>query len=56
MFITAGGDGFIKWWDFTDVDNAEADEILEVKIAPLKEKQIRDPENGGEPAYILNMI
>jgi len=43
FFITAGADGFIKWWDFNEIDNAEADEVLEVVIAPLKEKQIRDP-------------
>ena len=55
-FITAGGDGYIKWWKFHDIDNAEADEILEVVIAPYKEKLIRDESNGGEPAYIVNMI
>ena len=38
QFITAGGDGFIKWWRFHDVDNAEADERIEVQIAPIKEK------------------
>lgn len=30
FFITAGGDGKIKWWKFQDIDNAEADETLEV--------------------------
>ena len=55
-FITAGGDGYIKWWKFSDVDNAEADEVLEVEIAPVKEKIIRDENNKGEPAYIVNMI
>jgi hypothetical protein len=31
-FITAGGDGYIKWWRYSDIDNAEADEIAEVVI------------------------
>ena len=31
-FITAGGDGYIKWWKFADLDNAEADETPEVMI------------------------
>ena len=55
-FITAGGDGYIKWWRFHDIDNAEADETIEVAIQPIKEKIIRDDANGGEPAYIVNMI
>ena len=56
MFITAGGDGYIKWWRFADIDNAEADETLEVQILPVKEKLVRDESNKGEPAYIVNMI
>ncbi len=31
-FITAARDGYIKWWRFADVDNAEADETVEVAI------------------------
>ena len=34
-FITAGGDGFIKWWKFIDIENAEADEVPEVVIQPV---------------------
>jgi cilia- and flagella-associated protein 44 len=55
-FITAGGDGYIKWWRFVDVDNAEADEHLEVAIAPVREVLVKDPAEGGEPAYIVSMI
>lgn len=55
-FITAGGDGYIKWWKFSDIDNAEADEIVEVAILPVKEKIIKDESNGGTPAYIVNMV
>lgn len=55
LFITAGGDGYIKWWRFTDIDTAEADEVPEVPIAPVKEKLIQDPATG-ETAYLVNMI
>ena len=54
-FITAGGDGYIKWWKFADIDNAEADETLEVAIAPVREQIVKDP-STGEPAYIVSMI
>ena len=53
--ITAGGDGFIKWWRFADIDNAEADEILEVAISPVREKLVKDPKTG-KAAYIVSMI
>lgn len=39
-FISAGGDGYIKWWKFVDIDTAEADEVPEVAIYPVKEKLI----------------
>lgn len=54
-FITAGGDGYIKWWKFADIDNAEADETVEVAIQPVKEKLIKDPVTNT-PAYIVTMI
>jgi WD40 repeat protein len=53
--ITAGGDGYIKWWKFMDVENAEADDIQEVDIRPIREVLIKDPETG-KPAYIVSMI
>jgi len=55
-FITAGSDGFIKWWKFSDIDTAEADEILEIAIEPVKEKLVRDDSNNGQPANIINMV
>ena len=54
-FITAGGDGFIRWWKFADVDNAEAGDHLEVAIAPVREHQVID-EQTNTPAYIVTMI
>jgi len=39
-FITAGTDGFIKWWPLKNIDDAEGDEIAEIAIAPVKEVSI----------------
>merc|ERR1712051_536573 len=36
-FISAGHDGKVKWWSLVEIDNAEADEVLEVAITPIKE-------------------
>lgn len=56
-FITAGGDGYIKWWNFQDVENAEADEVPEVAIAPVSQIQIVDTSNGmNRPANIVTMV
>ena len=35
-FISAAHDGYIKWWSLAEIDNAEADEVLEVSIEPVK--------------------
>jgi len=53
-FITAGTDGYIKWWPLVDIDNAEADEIAEVAIAPTKTVSVSTPD--GEFAHITNMV
>lgn len=53
-FITAGRDGFIKWWSLQAIDNAEADEVSEVCIQPLNEVAIRTPD--GQTAIIYNMV
>ena len=54
-FITAGGDGYIRWWKFSDVDNAEAGDHLEVAIQPIKEQIVLD-ETTNTPAYIVTMV
>jgi hypothetical protein len=38
--ISAGSDGWIKWWNLAEIDAAEADEIAEVAIQPIKEISI----------------
>lgn len=35
-FVTAGDDGFIKWWNIAKIDTAEAEEGLDFAIAPVK--------------------
>jgi WD40 repeat protein len=42
--ITAGADGFIKYWDLSIIDQAEADEIMEVAIEPLNIIEVKDVE------------
>jgi hypothetical protein len=46
FYITAGHDGYIKWWRITDIDTAEADEGLDFAIKPIKEVLIADDEEG----------
>lgn len=53
-FITSGVDGYIKWWGLAEIDAAEADEIAEVAIQPLKEILIKA--ENGDPAHIVNMV
>lgn len=53
-FITAGHDGYIKWWSLQQIDNAEADEIAEVIIQPLREISIKN--TNGKLAHIINMV
>ena len=54
QFISAGHDGCIKWWSLVEIDNAEADEVLEVAIAPTKECKIKT--EAGDMAQIVNMV
>lgn len=55
-FITAGTDGWIKWWRVSEVDAAEADEGVDFPIRPVKEIQISENKLGKNPAHIMNMI
>jgi hypothetical protein len=56
QIMTAGGDGYIKWWKFKEIDDAEADDVVEVAVTPIREKLIFDKNNNNEPAYIVSMI
>ena len=55
-FITAGADGYVKWWRMADIDAAEAEEGVDVALAPVKEILIAENEHGDNPAYIVTMI
>ena len=43
-FISAAHDGHIKWWSLAEIDEAEADEVLEVAIQPVKQCNIQTEE------------
>jgi cilia- and flagella-associated protein 44 len=53
-FISCGTDGYIKWWSLVEIDNAEADEVAEVAIRPIKEICIKTEKD--EYAIIMNMV
>ena len=54
QFITAAHDGFIKWWSLAEIDTAEADEISEVAIQPVRTTSIKT--DKGDHAQIVNMV
>ena len=54
-FVTAGVDGYIKWWKVIDIDSAEADEGLDVALVPTKEILIAENEDGKNPAKIVQI-
>lgn len=54
QFITAGHDGYIKWWSLAEIDQCEADEVLEVAIAPTRSTSIKTEK--GDMAQIINMV
>jgi hypothetical protein len=35
-YVSAGADGYIKWFKINDIDAAEAEEGLDVEIKPVK--------------------
>jgi len=53
-FITAGHDGYVKWWSLAEIDQCEADEVLEVAIEPTKSVSVQTP--SGDHAQIINMV
>ena len=54
QFITAGHDGYIKWWSLAEIDICEADEVLEVAIEAVKQCYIATEK--GDMAQIVNMV
>lgn len=54
-FVTAGDDGFIKWWNIAQIDAAEAEEGLDFQIAPVKEIRIADSPDGKNAAKIITI-
>jgi len=56
FYVTAGSDGYIKWWRISDIDSAEADEGIDFALVPTREILIAENEEGKNPAHIMNMI
>ena len=54
FLITAGGDGYIKWWDLDVIENGEADETFNFFMKPTNVKLIEHQDKT--PAYIVSMI
>jgi hypothetical protein len=54
-FVTAGKDGWIKWWNVTEVDSAEAEEGLDFAIKPVKQLRIVEDAAGLHHAEIINI-
>lgn len=54
VVLTAGADGFIRTWDFFEIDNAESDETPNVVISLKKEQRV--VASNGEPAYIVDLV
>jgi len=55
-FLTAGADGYVKWWKVAEIDQAEAEEGTDVALKPLREVLIAENDRGDNPAHIMNMI
>ena len=56
FYVTAGSDGYIKWWRISDIDSAEAEEGIDYAIVPTREILIAENEEGKNPAHIKTMI
>lgn len=39
--ITGGEDGYLRFWDFDALDNAESDDLFNFFISPLREEFIK---------------
>lgn len=39
-FVSCGGDGFIRWWPFDTIDNAEPDEVQGISVLPIGEVRV----------------
>jgi len=52
--VTAGSDGFIKWFDLNTIANTEPDETLTLGIKQVYELEIKS--EYGVPAYVVNIL
>ena len=48
--VTAGEDGFVRYWDFNTINTGESDDKFNFYLKPEKEIELKSP--LGTPAYI----
>jgi len=53
QIITAGHDGYIKFWDFPTIDAAEGDDKSRFFLKPLREVKIFSKENVSSLFFCL---
>lgn len=54
QIVSAGGDGYIKFWDYDAVNNSESDEQFNFYLKPTHEIYLEREE--GLPAHIIHII
>jgi hypothetical protein len=51
--VTAGADGYLKFWDFKEIDQCEGDDFCNYFIKPTREILIKNNEEVYYLSYIL---
>lgn len=49
--VSAGADGYMRFWDFSAIDQAEGDDYLDFFLKPTKEILIKSDENVKIPFF-----
>lgn len=53
--MTAGHDGYVKWWKYLDIENVVLDDFSNGVIQPLKTVRLINPKNQ-KPIKIMNLV
>ena len=53
--ITSGHDGYIKWWNYMEIENAEIDDNFRSFIQPIKSEIVINKVTG-KPAKIISIV
>ena len=46
-FVSCGDDGYVRWWPFDTIDNAEPDEVEGISVEPIGEVRVGGDANGA---------